>query len=321
MVMDPRRMVTGLARIPRGRSVMGGYARLVETIPQTQHAPGSATFLIQKATDASSLARAITGSKAAAARVLANRQLRRADGGPFLPRGQVIRGEKVVLQLEHGGSVEHPVAAPVTVLYEDVFLLAVEKPASILVHTDGTEAETLAGRVLAYLRAKSVDAAPQALHRLDFKTTGIVLFSLASETQPAFDALVAGGALEKRYYALVEGRFPGVAGKGWLSVDAPIGRDRHNSRRMRVASSGKPATTRFRVVERRGQQTLVEAELQSGRRHQIRVHLAHLGCPIVGDDLYGNAKSDEQLHLHAHEVRLMHPLTGKRIELESPCPW
>ena len=162
-----------------------------------------------------------------------------------------------------------------------------------------------------------------------------MLYSLASETQPAFDALVATNRIRKRYLALVRGKLPATGGDSWLVVDAPIARDRHDARRMRVGSTGRPSQTRVRIVERRGAETLVEAELVTGRRHQIRVHLAHLGCPIVGDALYGygtslsasgsggsgGAEEARGLCLHAHELQFTHPLSGRRLTLESPCPW
>jgi 23S rRNA pseudouridine1911/1915/1917 synthase len=150
-------------------------------------------------------------------------------------------------------------------------------------------------------------------------TSGIVLFSLTEEFQPSFDALVAGTGLRKRYWAVIEGALPWHDDR-WHTIDAPIARDRHDARRMRVGRTGKPAVTLVRTVERHGRQSLVEAELATGRRHQIRVHLAHLGHPICGDSLYGGTPNDGGLLLHAHEAQLTHPLSGELLVVRSALP-
>ena len=209
-----------------------------------------------------------------------------------------------------------PQEVPV-VLWCDQYALAVDKPAGLLVHADGTGAVTLTELVRCQL-GESVR--PQALNRLDVPTSGIVLFSLDKATQPAFDALVAGRAMRKRYWALVDRRLPKLGPDGWLLIDAPIARDRHNARRMRVGRTGKPARTRIRPLARRDGRTLVEAELVTGRKHQIRVHLAHVGCPIVGDELYGGTRDEGGLMLHAHELVFDHPVTGERVLVSSEMP-
>lgn len=323
--LDPRRLVSGFAKLPElSQSItysIWGIVRLVDARPPTAEGPGAATFMVRKGSDAVALARAVTGSRTTATRVLAHRQLKRFDGAAIPSTGRVEAGERVILDLQPGTTEETPSHDPLSVLYEDCFLIAVEKPAGILVHGDGTGSPTLAGRVLGHLQEEGSAAVPQAIHRLDVDTTGIVLFSLASETQPAFDALVLKNQITKRYYALIHRKLPAAADGSWLVVDAPIARDRHDARRMRVGSTGRKATTRLRVVGERDGHMLVEAELVTGRRHQIRVHLAHLGCPIVGDELYGAAHDEGGLHLHAHELQLRHPLTGRHLILESPCPW
>lgn len=217
------------------------------------------------------------------------------------------------------------VAAPeLGIVYEDECLLAANKPAGLLVHGDGTGARTLTDLVAGHLAAEGrEDMRPQAVQRLDVETTGLVLFSLDPATQPALDAEVAGRDMRKIYLAVVAGRFP------WAqkSVDAPIGRDRHDARRMRACreGQGKPALTEVCKLAFKGGRTLLSVELLSGRRHQIRVHLASLGFPIVGDELYGGARPDAArgesgLLLHAFREELRHPATGERLELEAPCP-
>ena len=205
------------------------------------------------------------------------------------------------------------------VIYEDEVLLACDKPAGILVHGDGTGARTLTDVVAEHLvDAGRADVRPQPVQRLDVETTGLVLFSLDRATQPALDAQVAGHDMRKQYLAVVSGRFPW----GEKNLRQPIGRDRHDARRMRACrpGQGKPAETRVRRLAEKDGRTLLLVELRTGRRHQIRVHLASLGFPIVGDALYGGARSTSGLLLHAWCEELDHPVTGERLRLETAWP-
>lgn len=249
------------------------------------------------------------------------------------------------------------------VLFEDAWLLAIDKPAGIIVHDDGTGAPTLTDLVRERLvAAGEAEAAAQlqAVQRLDRETTGIVLFSKDKAVQPKLDAALAGrvaaavGAVtrgmpgattaspagaapapdarlapdarpaRKRYLAVVRGEFP------WKirTLDGPIGRDRHDARRMRVSSGGKPAETRVRCLATSGvrgsRRSLLRVELVTGRKHQIRVHLAHAGFPILGDALYGTPADRGHrapaLMLHAWEELLVHPVTGEALRLVAPVP-
>ena len=205
------------------------------------------------------------------------------------------------------------------IIYEDEVLLAWDKPAGILVHADGTGARTLTDVVAEHLAAEGRPGArPQPVQRLDRETTGIVIFSLDRSTQPALDAQVAGHDMEKTYLAVVSGRFPW----GEKDVRSPIGRDRHDAHRMRVCrpGQGKPAETHVRRLAVAGARSLLLVRLGTGRRNQIRVHLASLGFPIVGDPLYGGARSGAGLLLHAWREGLDHPVTGERLRLETAWP-
>ncbi len=260
------------------------------------------------------------------------------------------------------------------VLFEDAWLIAVDKPAGIIVHGDGSGAPTLTGlmreRLVAAGEAEAA-AQLQAVQRLDRETTGIVLFSKDKRVQPALDALVADHAgeraasggkarrgasslgdasqagsvqagcgqatnaagMSKCYLAVVRGELP----EGWHMLDGAIGRDRHDARRMRVTPAGKPSRTRVLGLAvagpRRARTSLVLARLETGRKHQIRVHLATAGYPIVGDALYGvpadraanggrgaSRAKPAPLMLHAFEERLTHPVTGEPLVIRAPNP-
>lgn len=240
---------------------------------------------------------------------------------------------------------------PLNILFVSDTLIAVDKPAGIIVHGDGTGAPTLtdllkraspvdglsAGSGQAGLPsnieashasnkldnpASRVGTSPdelQALQRLDRDTTGIVLFSRCKRTQPLYDCLIAEHGFEKQYLAIARGR------ARWTerTLDAPIGRDRHDARRMRVSRTGKTARTHFRVLDARridGEWlTLLDVSLETGRKHQIRVHLAHEGLPLLGDALYG--KPDPRgLMLHARELAFTDPVTSEPVRIISPAP-
>ena len=239
------------------------------------------------------------------------------------------------------------------IIYQDSYILAVNKPAGIIIHSDGTSrageragmcaAETLTDHVRVYLENNGCMQQVQdvqALHRLDKDTTGIVLFSLDKETQPLFDELIRSRNVHKTYLAVVKGEFP----EGEQDITLPIGRDRHDARRMRVSKTGKAALTHVRrlEVQRRGQSTrsLMLAKLGTGRKHQIRVHFSALGFPIVGDGLYGPIVGDSMygrtsptapsartaaftqvpLMLHAYELSFVHPVTGESLVLKTGWP-
>lgn len=221
-----------------------------------------------------------------------------------------------------------PASTSVLVLYEDSYVVAVDKPAGIIVHGDGTGRQTLSDFVRDYLvRAGEQQAVSelQPLQRLDRETTGIVLFSKAKEMQAAFDALIAERGMEKRYLAVVCGRFPG----GIKTYDTPIGRDRHDSRRMHVSRSGKSALTKAKRIayapaDSLGpERSLLDVNLLTGRKHQIRVHLSNAGFPIIGDELYGeptHRELERGLMLHASVEAFVHPVTGEQVRIESPYP-
>ena len=184
-----------------------------------------------------------------------------------------------------------------------------------------SDAETAADNLLQRITDIAADGRVREAHpvqRIDVDTSGLVLFSLAPEFQAAVDAQVADGSMEKVYLTLLAGTVDRE-----LTVERPVGRDRHDARRMYVGA-GRPALTRVSPVapvrlSGGREATLCTASISTGRRHQIRAHAAWAGHPVVGDRLYGGPAADG-LMLHAWREAFTHPLTGQRVRVEAPVP-
>jgi 23S rRNA pseudouridine1911/1915/1917 synthase len=260
-------------------------------------------------------------SRPATHRVLSEGRL--VAGGVSLgPASRLVQDEEVELVPAYPSASPRGPAAPqpAAVLYDDPFVVAVAKPAGLLVHGDGTGAPTLTDGVAAWRREQDGVAFVQALHRLDVETTGAVLFSKTVEFQPAFDALVAGSGLHKRYLVVADG----VLERRRCSCREPLARDRHDASRMRASrpGTGQDAWTDFELLDVAPDASccLLAAELHTGRRHQIRVHLSHLGHPVVNDPLYGRVVTPDGLMLHAFELRFEHPVTHEPVCVRTPWP-
>jgi 23S rRNA pseudouridine1911/1915/1917 synthase len=203
-------------------------------------------------------------------------------------------------------------------VYEDEQLLVVDKPAGVVVHpgaghTSGTLVHGLVG-----VAAGGDEERPGIVHRLDRDTSGLLVVARSDEAYERLQELVRQRAIERHYVALVRGR-----PRSWRgTIDAPIGRDRDDpTRRSLDTDSPREAVTHFEVAELLNGHALLNVRLETGRTHQIRVHLAAIDLPVVGDRVYGVA--DERLgrqFLHANRLAFDHPFTGARIELENPLP-
>ncbi len=201
------------------------------------------------------------------------------------------------------------------VVYEDDFLLVVNKPRGIIIYPEakiGTG--TLANQVAAYYREKGIQTTVRPIHRLDKDTTGLVIFSKSPFLQPKLDYMLMHRQIHRYYYAFVEGVIE-QDGK----IDMPIGNDRHDARKMRVDKNGKKAVTNYHVVRNQRNFTLLECLLDTGRTHQIRVHMAYIKHPIVNDTLYGEPFDNIEMGLQAFKIIMVHPITGKTLRVELNC--
>jgi 23S rRNA pseudouridine1911/1915/1917 synthase len=211
---------------------------------------------------------------------------------------------------------------PLEVLYEDDDFLVVVKPAGMVVHPapghpSGTLVHALLGRGGGWSRAGG-DARPGIVHRLDRGTSGLILAARTDAAHRSLSAQLATRTLSRTYLAVVRGRPAPAAGV----VEGAIGRHPRDRRLMAVTAAGRFARTRYRVLETRGGYSLVVVDLDTGRTHQIRVHLAALGHPVAGDEAYGGLRPGEPPRplLHATRLRLRHPASGEPLEFEAPPP-
>jgi 23S rRNA pseudouridine1911/1915/1917 synthase len=224
-----------------------------------------------------------------------------------------------------------PEPIPLDVVFEDDHVLVLDKPAGMVTHPGaGRQTGTLAAAALAHapgLAGVGGPRRPGIVHRLDKGTSGLIVLAKTPRAYDRLTAQLARREVSRRYLCLAHGRVTRPAGV----VDAPIGRDPRSRVRMAVAREGRGrrAVTRFRVLERPGDYSYVECRLETGRTHQIRVHLASLGHPIVGDTTYGARRAGlpsdlvAGLHgvaLHAAGLGFVHPETGEPVALESPLP-
>jgi 23S rRNA pseudouridine1911/1915/1917 synthase len=211
-------------------------------------------------------------------------------------------------------------SARVQVIHEDAALLVVEKPAGLLtVAARGGETDTLFFRLNEFLRSRQSNSTERALvvHRLDRETSGLVLFAKTVEAQHELQA--AWPEVEKSYQAVVIGRPEPQSGtiRSYLTETRAL----HVFSNDRPTPGGRLAVTHYRVLQTRGEFSLVEVRLETGRKHQIRVHLAGLGCHVVGDRRYGATLDPcRRLALHASRLEFAHPLTGERLRFKSTLP-
>lgn len=235
----------------------------------------------------------------------------------------LLGGEALMVQTEAEVPLK-PEGPAVPVRYEDEHLLVITKPAGVVTHpTERRRSGTLVNRLLFMdVPLSSVGGLlrPGIVHRLDAGTSGLMLVAKTDEAHQALLGMFRRHEVERRYLALVRGRVEHEA----FAVDAALGR--HAARVILDATSGRPAQTRFEVLERPGSTTLLEAAPRTGRTHQIRVHLSSIGHPILGDRVYGGAGDDARRlgltrpFLHSWRIGFTHPITGAHIDREEALP-
>jgi 23S rRNA pseudouridine1911/1915/1917 synthase len=258
------------------------------------------------------------------------------DGGQLtlagrcaLPRTRIHGGEELLLATELQAAVAiEPEQIPIDLVYSDEALLVVDKPIGLVVHPGaGNRSGTLQNALLHLDPALSMLPRAGLVHRLDKDTSGLLLVARTAASQKILTAALERHGIRRRYEAVCQGVLTGGG-----SIDAPIGRHPRERTRMAVTERGRPARTRYRVIERFRAHTHCEVELETGRTHQIRVHMAHIRAPLVGDPVYGGRPrlprqpSDRvrlllqgfgRQALHATRLTFTHPSTGSEMSFES----
>jgi 23S rRNA pseudouridine1911/1915/1917 synthase len=255
-----------------------------------------------------------------------------ANGRPVRARERVQGGEQVTVRAEFPPDERVlPESLPLSIVHEDPALLVLNKPPGLVVHPGaGNREHTLQNALLAHDPLLSRVPRAGLVHRLDKDTSGLLVVARTPTAHARLVTALAGHEIEREYLALCLG-----APTGGGRIEEPIGRHRRERTRMAVRGDGREAVTHYRLAERFRAHTLLRVRLETGRTHQIRVHLAHIGFPIVGDPVYGGrrralAGADPALQaalegfrrqaLHAQSLRFDHPMTGKSVTFEGPVP-
>ncbi|MCY8916496.1 RluA family pseudouridine synthase [Bacillus atrophaeus] len=233
----------------------------------------------------------------------------------------VKKGDRLFIDLqEKAESNVIPEYGEIEILFEDSHMLIVNKPAGMPTHpNEEGQTGTLANLIAYHFQANGEQTKVRHVHRLDLDTSGAVVFAKHRLAHAILDQQLEKKELKRTYIALAEGKLKPKKG----TIDSPIGRDRSHPTRRRVSPGGQAAVTHFRVkgFHPKAGLSLAELELETGRTHQIRVHMASIGHPLTGDELYGGSTFilDRQA-LHAKKVQAVHPITGEFIIAEAPLP-
>jgi len=254
------------------------------------------------------------------------------DGSPQKPRHRITPGQRIEVRIPDPTPLTlTPERIPLDILHEDADLIVLNKPPGLVVHPGaGRMSGTLVHALLAHCeRLPGIGGVerPGIVHRLDRDTSGVLVIAKTDAAHQALSQQFRARQIQKRYLALVHGQLAAEAGR----IEAPIGRREHDRKRMGVRrEGGREARTRFRVLRRLPGMTLVELDLETGRTHQIRVHLAHIHHPVVGDHVYGGRRESRQAAerenwaprqmLHAWRLGFRHPATGLWLEFIAPIP-
>lgn len=219
-----------------------------------------------------------------------------------------VRGD--YLSFDHEGLDQNNIPGSkkeIDIVFEDDDLLIVNKPPYLLVHPDGVDQDTLANRVSFYCQQQGLNLVYGHVHRLDYETSGMVIFAKNFLVQSYLSSLFEEHKIEKKYICICLNRFETLQGV----INSPIGKDRHSNKQM-VVKNGMSATTQYTVLSQSNKEARVMVQITGGRKHQIRVHMASIHHPIKGDKVYG-VPTNGRMMLHFRETTFLHPRTLKEI--------
>lgn len=251
--------------------------------------------------------------------------LAKVNGRATKPSLKLKEGDVITFTLPEPEAIDaEPEDIPLNIVYEDDSVLVINKPRGMVVHPAvGNERGTVVNAALFHCQGSlsgiNGSVRPGIVHRIDKDTTGLLVIAKNDRAHKSLTDQLADRSLSRVYYALVNGNIKEDGG----TVDAPIGRSPKNRKKMAVVPDGRSAVTDFEVIERFGAYTLVRCKLRTGRTHQIRVHMKHIGHSVVGDKAYGIKNERFALAgqlLHAKEISFIHPETGEKVTFSCPLP-
>lgn len=206
-----------------------------------------------------------------------------------------------------------PLSFKLQILYEDEYLLIVNKPAGFIIYPDDNQKTgTMANIISAYYNEHHINASIRHCHRLDFDTTGCLIYAKDMFTESAMNNLFQKQLIDKTYVAIVEGKT-----RPKMKIASAIGTDRHINGKMVVKKTGKVVKTNFETISSNPKNSYLKIKIKGGKTHQIRVHLASVLHPLYGDTLYG-ANTSDRVMLHCSEIKFVHPVLGKKVEVKAP---
>ena len=238
---------------------------------------------------------------------------------------KVIEGDIVTVEESEAKPIELKAQEiPLDIIYEDKDIIVVNKPKGMVVHpANGNPDGTLVNAIMAIckdsLSGIGGEIRPGIVHRLDKDTSGLLIVAKNDKAHVNMSEQIKNHEVKKTYIALVRG----IVKENEATIDIPIGRSRSDRKKMAVDKNGRNAITHIKVLKRYDKYTLLEINIETGRTHQIRVHLSHIGYPIIGDYTYSNGKNEFGVVgqcLHAKCLEFKHPVTGKEMKLEAPLP-
>lgn len=244
------------------------------------------------------------------------------NGQPVKPKYKLAVGDQVVVSPEAPQKIDlEPENIPLDIVYEDDDVLVVNKPQGMVVHpAPGHPNHTLVNALLYHSPLSTINGEfrPGIVHRIDKDTSGLLMVAKNDMAHRSLAAQLKAKTNQREYVALVHGVIKQEAG----TIDAPIGRSRKDRKKQAIVSDGRHAVTHFKVLKRYRHYTLVSCRLETGRTHQIRVHMKSIGYPLAGDPLYGPRKTlpGKGQYLHARELGFKHPRTGKQLLFTAPLP-
>ena len=238
---------------------------------------------------------------------------------------KVQDGDKICMEKEIAKEISLEAQdIPLEVLYEDNDIIVINKPKGLVVHpANGNPDGTLVNAIMSIckdtLSGIGGEIRPGIVHRLDKDTSGVIIIAKNDKAHINLSEQIKNHEVEKTYIALVRGNVK----ENEATINMPIGRSTKDRKKMAVTKNGKTAITHFKVIKRYGNYTLLEIKIETGRTHQIRVHLSQIGYPIIGDAVYSNGKNEWGIVgqcLHAKSIKFKHPITGKEMLINAKLP-